>query len=349
MPRFTAARAALLPAFADRDTAELQRALALGGAPLQSLILGQQLAPLWHARTKADAFAGHRLNAAMVYLGQRSAQLEIDELFARKGIAYAVFKGGGIRELVYDDPSLRPCCDIDILVAPEQRSEAARVLVDAGYRLALEPAVISHEVTLSKDVVAIDLHWGLLRPGRTPASLTTQMLERRQQNRGRWILSDGDALFVMLVHPAFSKHLSASQMGLHRIADIVLWLQRRDVDWRALYEQLDACGLKTAAWTILSLVRLLSPATFAPVVGGAIESLQPGRLRTAYLNSWLRGDLSARLTHVHAARLLGLSLWLHDQPADAWRALRGWQQSRRTRETDSLVFGGLDQRLRQSS
>ncbi len=332
----------MLPAFADRDTAGLQETLEAGGPSLETLILTQQLAPLWHERTRAAAFAGNRLNAAMVYLRQRAAQLELDELFARKAITYAVFKGGAIRELIYDDPAMRLCCDIDILVAPEQRAEAARALVEAGYRLVVEPSTVSHEVALRKDMVAIDLHWALLRPGRTPDAMALQMLARRQRHQGRWILSDADALFVLLIHPAFSKHLSTTQMGLHRVADIVLWLQRREVNWKALHRELDACGLKTAAWTMLSLVGMLSPATFAPLVAEPITALRPGGLKSRYLRSWLSRDLSARLTDLHVARLLGLSLWLHDQPADVWHALRGWQRSRMTRETDSLMFGGLE-------
>jgi hypothetical protein len=32
---------------------------------------------------------------------------------------------------------------------------------------------------------------------------------------------------------------------------------------------------------------------------------------------------------------------LHDHPADAWRAFKGWQRSRTTRETDAIVFSEL--------
>ena len=332
---------ALLPAFQDAATDDLNRALAEGGPQLEALILKQQLGPIWHARTKADPFAESRVNAAMLYMRQAAAEREIDDVFAQRGIPYAIFKGAGIRELIYDDPSVRVCWDIDVLVAPDQRTAAARALVDAGYRLRVDPSLASHEVVLAKDRVAIDLHWELLRPGRTPASMTGQMLARRQRQGERWILSETDALFVLLVHPAFSKHLSTSQMGLHRVADVVLWLQTHDADWPALHQQLEASGLKTAAWTMLSLVRMLSPAQFARVVDAPLQSLRPHRLRAAYLGTWLQRDLSARLSHLHLARLLGLSVFLHDQPAGAWRALRGWQRSRGSRDKDAAVFDGL--------
>ena len=341
MPRFAAPRAALLPAFRDTDAAELNRVLAAAGPALESLILKQQLGPLWHARTNTAAFADSRLKATMLYLRQQAAQRQLDDVLTRADIPYAVFKGAAIRELIYDDPSTRVCCDIDVLVAPDQRAAAARALVDAGYRLRVDPSLASHEVLLSLDKVSIDLHWALLRPGRTPEAMAGEMLARRQRHGDRWILGDSDILFVLLVHPAFSKHMSTSQMGLHRIADIVLWLQRYDVDWPALHQQLDACGVKTAAWTMLNLVRMLSPEPFGDVLRAPLDALGPDRLRAAYLRTWLNQDLSARFTHLHIARLMGFSVLLHDRPADAWRALRGWQRSRASRAQDAAVFGGL--------
>src|SRR5688572_13150303 len=218
MPRFAAPRTALLPAFQDTAPADLTRALAEGGPPLEALILNQQLGPAWHARTNAHPFAESHANAAMLYMRQAAAQREIDDLFAQRGIPYAIFKGAAIRELIYDDPSVRVCMDIDVLVSHDDRAAAARALVDAGYRLRVDPSLASHEVALASDLVAIDLHWELLRPGRTPSSTTGQMLARRQRHGERWILSENDALFVLLVHPALSKHLSTSQMGLHRVA-----------------------------------------------------------------------------------------------------------------------------------
>lgn len=341
MTRFAAPRAALLPAFHQSAATTLTQVLSEGGAPFESLILRQQLGPTWHARTQAKAFAESRSNAAMLYMRQAAAQRELDDLFTHHGIPYAIFKGAATRELTCDDPSVRICYDIDVLVAPAQRADAARVLVDAGYRLRVDPSVASHEVGLIRDLVSIDLHWELLRPGRTPASLTNQLLSRRQQRDRRWILSDPDTLFVMLVHPAFAKHLSSSQMGLHRIADVALWLQTQDADWPSLQRQLEAAGLKTAGWTMLSLVQMLSPEGFARSLDEPLQALRPDPLRAAYLKTWLNMDMSSRLADLHIARLLGLSVFLHDQPSGAWRALRGWQRSRGLRSKDAAVFDGL--------
>ena len=64
------------------------------------------------------------------------------------------------------------------------------VLLDAGYSVHAEPANISHEATFRRGAVDIDLHWHLLRPGRTRVDLTAELLARRQRIKGQWGLSD---------------------------------------------------------------------------------------------------------------------------------------------------------------
>jgi len=343
MTRFAAPRMALLPAFPDAGAAELSQALAEGGPPLEALILEQALGPLWHASTRAAVFAGSHLNAARLYLKQVAAIREIDAVFSAAAIRYAVIKGTATRERTFVDPALRLCSDIDILVAPEQRVDAARSLVGAGYRLHVDPAVVSHEVVLEKGPVAIDLHWDILRPGRTRVPLTDGFLDRRQRHAGMWMLDDNDALFLMLVHPAFSKHVSTVRMGLHRIADVTLWLQRREVDWPAVHQHLTACGVRTAAWLMLTWVGVLSPPVFRPRIDAAIDALRPGRLRSAYLRSWLDHELSTRMARTHAARLILFSLFLHDRVPDAWHAIKGWRRARASAPHDAEVFRELAQ------
>ncbi len=341
MARFAGPRTALLPAFADSDLPLLQGTLDGGGPELEDLILRHQLGPLWHHHTKAAPFAKARVKAAMVYLRQLAALQAIDDLFTRAGIVYTIIKGAATRELIYAPPALRVSADLDILVAPDQRVEAARVLMASGYKLLIKASNVSHEILLTNDLVGVDLHWDILRPGRTRVPIVDGLLTRRQRHNGLWMLSDSDALFLMLVHGAISKHVAMTGMGLHRVADIALWWQQRPVDWPVLHDRLAATGLKTAAWTTLTWVRMLSPTTFGPLVETAIDSVRPSGPRAAYLQSWLNRDLPARLAHLHAARLLAFSMFLHDRPSDAWCALKGWQAARMTSATDALVFGSL--------
>lgn len=347
MSRFALSRSALLPVCPGITEATLQGALEEGGPALESLIIKQHLAPLWHKRTRAAAFARLRLNAAIAYVKQRAAVDEIDALFEREGLRYAVIKGAATRELTYDNPALRHCGDIDLLVARDQRVAAARALTGLGYRLRMNPALVSHEVALSKGMVEIDLHWDILRPGRTPDGFAGAMLARRIRHRGWWMLSDPDAVFLMLVHAAVSKHVSTPVLGLHRAADLALFWQRRELDWPAVHQLLEACGLKTAAWTVLTwLLMLMTGPEVGSQLAGPIASVRPGFLRAEYLKVWLDQDLSARLTDRHAARLLGFSLFMHDGPAAAWRALVGWRRARKALSSDARAFEDLGSRFR---
>lgn len=343
---------ALLPADPHAGPAACRAALASGGADFLQLILAQGLGPLWHHRLQtggrldalpqaaAEALREARLSAAGGYLAQRAALDRLDRLFEATGIAWLVMKGAHVRECVYPDPALRPAGDIDILVAPADRRRAARALLDAGYAVHAEPANISHEATFSHGGVDIDLHWHILRPGRTRVGLTDQLLERRQRSGGQWEPSDGDTLFLMLTHPAFAKYVCSPNMGLGRVADFLLWLQQRPADWPGVVKQLDDAGLKTAAWAMLSWFRLLAPAALQATLDDWRGSVRPGRLRAAYLRQWLLRDLPGRWLQRPLLIQAGFTLPLHDRPGDALHALRGVRQARKNRQHDlGLLLG----------
>ncbi len=124
------------------------------------------------------------MTAAVGYLAQRKELERVDELFTAQGIPYAVMKGAHVRECVYPDPSLRPSSDIDILVSPADRQRAARILLDDGFTVHVKPDGVSHEATFSRGLTDIDLHWNLLRPGRSRVELTEGLLARRQRVNG---------------------------------------------------------------------------------------------------------------------------------------------------------------------
>ena len=343
---------ALLPADPHAGPAACHAALASGGADFLQLILAQGLGPLWHHRLQtggqldalpqdtAEALREARLSAAGSFLAQRAALDRLDRLFEAAGIPWLAMKGAHVRECAYPDPALRPAGDIDILVAPADRRRAARALLDAGYAVHAEPANISHEATFSHGGVDIDLHWHILRPGRTRVGLTEQLLERRQRSGGQWGPSDGDTLFLMLTHPAFAKYVCSPNMGLGRVADFLLWLQQRPADWPGVVKQLDAAGLKTAAWAMLSWFRLLAPAALQATLDAWRGSVRPGRLRAAYLRQWLLRDLPGRWLQRPVLIQFGFTLPLHDRPGDALHALRGVRQARKNRQHDlGLLLG----------
>jgi hypothetical protein len=352
-PAFAAHRLALAPALPGASAATLERALAQGlregGPAFAALLADSGLGPLWHRALHAhglqqrlpaaalDALKAARTRAAAAYCLQTAALRQIDRLFEAGGIAYAAIKGAQVRELAYDEPALRPACDIDILVRAGQRAEAGRALAGAGFAYCPDPCNLSHEAGFARPGVSVDLHWDVLRPGRTPAGLAGALLDRRRRAGGFYGLDEADAMLLMLAHPAFAKHVCTPHMGLHRAADFAFWTARRAVDWDLVAARLDGAGLKTAAWTVLSwfgLLGLPTPAAFA-------ARIRPGPARARYLRHWLEHDLPTRWQSRPLLVQLGLTALLHDRPRDAWRAFAGRARAGLSPRPDP--FAGLDQ------
>lgn len=345
-------RQALFPAANGTPSTSMIDILQEGGQELLNSIQDQDLGAWWHHSLQSndllqvlphdavDALRHARVAATAGYLVQRDALNQVDRLFEARAIDYAIMKGVHVRECVYPEPALRPASDIDILVAPDDRQRAARVLLDAGYAAHPDPTNISHEATFVRGAVAIDLHWHMLRPGRTRVELTADLLAGRQRTNQLWGLSDDDTLFMMLTHPAFAKYVCSPNMGLARVADFLLWIHKRPVDWPATLQLLERAGLMTAAWTMLTWFRMLAPPDAHATLDGWIETVHPGRLRAAYLRQWLLRDLPSRwLDHPFLIQL-GFTLPLHDRPDDALHAFTGLRQARRNRQRDTHLLLG---------
>ncbi len=147
---------------------------------------------------------------------------------------------------------------------------------------------------------------------------------------------------MMLTHPAFGKYVCSPQMGLGRVADFMLWIQQKRVDWPAVLSLLDMAGLKTAAWTMLSWFKMLGQPEVTRVMDAWLVSLRPGALRAAYLRVWLAHDLPTRWWPRERWLQIAFTLWLHDLPADMLRVLHGVWHARRHRLRDARLLMGDD-------
>ena len=312
-----------------------------GGDGFAASVIDHGLGPLWHERSGREEFRDSRLAAEALFLLQRDTLNQIDEVLEAAGVEHAVIKGAANRLSLYPRPALRACHDLDLLVRPADRLAAATALAGAGFVPRPEARSISRAIVLSGRHVDVDLHWGLLREGRARLDTTSDMLSRRQRLGTTWILSDEDALFVLLVHPAFAKHLDAREMGLHRALDLLEWLRQRRADWPAVRIRLGEAGVKTAAWATLRWVQLLAGASAPAQLASMQDDLLPGRLRRAWLQNWLAADMSSRTARLRWLRLAAFSTLLHDTPPDAWRAYRGRLAARRRVGVDVGHFAGL--------
>jgi len=276
-----------------------------------------------------EKLTNERRTASAMYLMQTHAISEVSAAFEKKGIVFAFFKGAAVREEAYATPSLRSACDVDVLVAPAARFEAIACVESLGFVQQSEVDASAHEVTLVRGHVDIDLHWDILRPGRTRRPMVDSLLAERVRGPTLWRLSDTDTVFMMLVHPAITKYVCSPNMGLNRVLDFVLFTRTRPIDWASVQRRLDEAGLQTAAWCTLRWITLLrAPDVLIPP--DFSNAIAPGSIRKAYLNLWLIYDLPGRLLNradwfIRAA----FTLPLHDRPSDAWRALRALASNRK--------------------
>lgn len=157
----------------------------IGEANLLDFLSYQMLAPLWFetlsknnsASLFSESFTTTLKQKTMAttarYMAQQHTIKISAEAFQAANIPYAVFKGANTREHIYDNPAVRPSDDIDILVSKTDKIKAIQTLVKTGFAFHPKPISISHEATLIKNDVKIDLHWNILRPGRTRLDLSS--------------------------------------------------------------------------------------------------------------------------------------------------------------------------------
>jgi len=341
MSRLDTYRAALQVADPAVSPEALVRMLDARGPAFASLVVDHGLGPIWHERTGREEFRDSRMAAEALFLVQKEALRTIGRALTGAGIEHAVIKGAANREFIYDDPPLRACHDLDLLVRPEDKVGATAALINVGFVPAPDARSISREIVLTGQRVDVDLHWGLLREGRLRVELEREMLARRRLSGDMWTLADDDALFLLLVHPAFAKHLDAWEMGLHRVLDLLEWLRRRPVDWPSVRTQLARAGVRSAAWATLRWTSLLAGRQAPPQLDVMLADLAPGALRSAWLERWLQADLPARTAGARWLRLLAFSAFLHDTPGDALRAFAGQRRAARRRDADLAPFSRL--------
>jgi hypothetical protein len=215
---------------------------------------------------------------------------------------------------------------------PDSKKVAAiNALQRQGFEFSAAEYNISHEANLNRGLTSIDLHWDILRQGRTRIPMVAALLESRRDYGSHWGLSNEASLFVLLVHPVFTKYGTAPQASLVRTVDLARLLALEDLNWRVVLQLLGGAGLKTAAWITLRWHEML---THTKPPAGFVAAIEPGRVRQKYLSHWLEQDYSSGLLDKPLYVQLGFTLPAHDSWGDALRAVRRARQLRRSQEAD---------------
>lgn len=346
-------RLAILPLLSENPSAELKTVKnsiqANEERSFLEFILKNGLGPLWFKLLQKNNFRSYisaeftrelrniTLHTRSLYLFQKTALEKIDTLFAKASIPYAVFKGAHTREHLYTDPELRYSCDIDILVAKSDKVQAIKALVGDGYTFQPIAENISHEASLTNENVAIDLHWDILRPGRTRVDMTDDFLQSREYFSWYWALNNEATLFIMLVHPVFTKYTTAPQASLLHLLDLRNWIQQQKIVWEKIYEYLDQGGVKTAAWITATYLKMITGESLLPEA--FLDKIKPSLVKAGYLRFWLKKNLSTSLLNHPLFIQTGFTLPAHDTLGDAIRFLLHKSQGKKMagQETNSLL------------
>ena len=303
---------------------------------LITLILHHGLACFWlatlpahpaHSFSPADreVLRMRCFSQATRYLAQKKTLLEIDTVLSAAAIAHAVFKGALTREVVYADPAFRPSADIDILISPADKLRAVTTLCKTGYILSANGENTSHEVTLAKDNVHLDLHWHIMRPGRTRFNMTDLYLKSRQWHDYFWGLDRESALLVLLTHSVFTEYSTGPGSSVLKLADLGMWIEKHDIDWQRALHLLEISGMKTAAWITATLLANLSDWRLPPSI---YQALQPHRLKSLVLGKWLGRNLTARFINHPALPKYLFTFLAHDNFGDRVHFIRAFLKER---------------------
>jgi hypothetical protein len=267
-----------------------------------------------------------RLHATGNYLIQQNRLALLRVILEEWGIAHVVMKGAHTREVYYSTPALRPATDIDILVRPADKLRAIKAFQAQLFDFVGSPETISHEASLLKGKTSIDLHWDILRPGRTRQNMVEKLLNDRVDYGNHWGMNTAGTLFMMLAHPVFTKYTTTPHATLVRLIDVAMLLDTHPQALEETERLLDMAGLMTAGWITAQWLNMVTGITVAAELSAR---LRPGPVRRWWLRNWLRHNWSTKLLELPGAIQLGFTLPAHDSWRDAARATRIEQQCRK--------------------
>ncbi len=205
-------------------------------------------------RIDADRFRDDFIRDALAADLWKQGLDEVLEAFDRSGIQACRLKGCAYFLELYADPAERPMGDLDILVRPEQFSDAKKVLEDLGFttrgdkNFTLAPS--HHAVTLDRHPITVDLHRNMMQEGRSRINLA-----------GIWDRADTgnhrpEALDEIVLHIC---HVIRSELMVPLVTFVDLSLLLRNGPKRdAVLARCDAFRVGRGARIVLATLDLLS-------------------------------------------------------------------------------------------
>jgi hypothetical protein len=177
--------------------------------------------------------------------------LDITHAFAGHALPCVAFKGVSLRSL-YPQPDLRTMGDIDLLIRPENLTEAEALLREQGLRhLAVG---VSVQNWTSGQGMPVELHTALFcpSPGTLDQAFFKGAIRRQAEDRSYFSPPPKEAAIYQVQHMA--KHIRYLGFGLRELADFTLQIEQ-GLELPLLLERLDALGSGQFGRTVLLVAR----------------------------------------------------------------------------------------------
>ena len=245
--------------------------------------------------------------------------------FDRASIVTIPLKGPVLAELLYPDPAVRPCSDLDLLIRLPDVARTDALLRELGYRRVADAHSYAFDVAHDRATlyegpsgVRVDLHWSLLSEPRyawdeRAATVWERVIPTSVGGQDAWSLCPEDLLVYLAAHLAVNHGVA----GLLWQYDLFLLVERwgAALDWTSVTGRARRWRVRSALYFALRTVEDLFD---AGVPERFLAELEPRGVRAAALK-WILGHRED--TQRRAGEHL-IGLLLVDRAWDVIRALR---------------------------
>lgn len=204
-----------------------------------------------------DASVPPEVEAALKKASERSfaraARLSAEEdavlrALDGEGIDCMPVKGSQIAEC-YPSPELRAGCDVDILISPEQKRAAERLMLSRGF--ACRERGVTERTYIKAPNLVFELHTAL-QEGALPRCLTVGINENTPGNGAHiYRMSNENAYVYLLCHAA--KHLRSAGCGVRFALDSLAMRRKYSLDFEYINTALDEVGLRRFGQSVIKL------------------------------------------------------------------------------------------------
>lgn len=215
--------------------------------------------------------------------------------FDRASILTIPLKGPVLAELLYPDPAVRPCSDLDLLIRPADVTRTDGLLHELGYRRVADAHTFEFDLAHDRATlfegssgVRVDLHWSPLSEPRyrwdeRAATVWPRVIRTRVGGHETWSLCPEDLVVYLAAHLAVHHGVA----GLLWQYDLFLLVARwgAALDWTAVTARARRWRVRTAVYFALRTVEELFDAGVPETL---LAELEPPGVRAAALK-WLLG------------------------------------------------------------